>query len=204
MIRTALEFVKQELDAYMVGREPDIYTTGNVVNVAPLMHPDNSSGLDANKHISLALVNVEEDRLEGKAPYIMPTPDKKYVMLNPPITLNLYLLFAAHSNTYDTALRDLSAVISFFQANPVFDEANYPNLNASVIQPNEKPWQQIERLSFTLHSMTFEQQNNLFSTLGTKHIPSVVYKVRMITIFETISRRRAEPITEIGIGEKSN
>ncbi len=53
MIRTALEFVKQELDAYMVGREPDIYTTGNVVNVAPLMHPDNSSGLDANKHIKL-------------------------------------------------------------------------------------------------------------------------------------------------------
>lgn len=201
MIRTTLEFVKQELDAYMVGREPDIYTAGNVVDISPLIHPDGSSGLDANRHITVALVNVEDERLEGKSPYFRQTSDKKIMMLNPPITLNLYLLFAAHSNTYDTALRDLSAIISFFQANPVFDETNYPNLNSSVTQPDLKPWQLIERLSFTLHSMTLEQQNNLFATLGAKHIPSVVYKVKMITVFETVSRKKAVPITEIGIAE---
>ncbi len=112
---------------------------------------------------------------------------------------NLY--FVAHSNDYETALRDLSDVISFFQANVVFDEQKYPSLNAGVSEANKKPWQLIERLSFRLSNLSFEQQNNLWGMLGGKYIPSAIYKMNMLTVFDIKSKERVAPITEINFLE---
>ena len=113
---------------------------------------------------------------EGKRAYYLPTDDNQFMRLQAPVELNLCVLFIAHSSEYTTALRDLSDVVSFFQANPVFDGQKYPTLNSSVLQPDRKPWQLIDRLSFSLHPLSFEQQNNLWSMLGAKYMPSVVYK----------------------------
>ena len=107
----------------------------------------------------------------------------------------------AHNSAYATALRDLSDVISFFQSNPVFDEQKYPALNATVSEPDKKPWQLIERLSFSLHNMSFEQMNNLWAMCGSKYIPSIVYKMKMLTIFETKAKEKSTAITEMNIDD---
>jgi hypothetical protein len=203
MIRTALEFIKNELDGYIVERENDAasYASGNVVDLASVVLPNGNINIDNNKHITLMMAGIEEERREGKRPYVVPAENNRFHTLNPPVELDLYLLFIAHKTDYETALRDLSDVISFFQANPVFDQRKYPALNAGVAAPDLKPWQLIERLSLRLCNLTFEQQNNLWGMLGGKYIPSAVYKMHMLTIFETKSQDAAPRITEVGILE---
>jgi hypothetical protein len=197
MIRTALEFIKKELEAYMADREQDAqYTIGHIVDLKALEEP-----LPGTSHITLMLTGVEEERREGKRPHFIPTEDNRFARLNPPVELDLFLLFAAHSAVYETALRDLASVVSFFQANPVFTEQQYPALNASVTDPVNKPWQLIERLSFKLYGLTFEQQNNLWAMLGTKYKPCVMYKVNMLTIFDIRAKDKVVPITEYKIAE---
>ena len=95
-------------------------------------------------------------------------------------------------------------MIAFFQANPVFDEEKFPGLNSFAADPANKPWQVIERLSFRLQVMSFEQQNNLWAMLGGKYIPSVVYKVNMLTVFETKSDRFAPAISELNYNNVSH
>ena len=145
--------------------------------------------------------SLEEERREGKRPHYIPTDDKQYLKLNPPVELDLSVLFIAHKQDYGTALRDLSSVISFFQANPVFDQEKNPSLNAAVLEPNNKPWQLVERLVFTLHTLSFEQQNNLWAMLGSKYIPSVLYKMKMITVFDTKGKEKTPAITEMNFIE---
>lgn len=203
MIRTALEFIKTELDAFVADREndPANYAAGNIVDINSIVLPNGNINLDSNKHITITLAGMEEERREGKRPYIMAADDNKFLKLNPPIEINLFLLFIAHSGNYETALRDLSDVIAFFQANVVFDEQRFPNLNASVAEPDIKPWQLIERLSFRLSNLSFEQQNNLWAMFGGKYIPSALYKMTLLTIFNTKSRETSTPITQLGILE---
>ena len=199
MIRTALEFIKRELDQYIVNREQDPanYPLGNVVDLLPVIRPNGDLNIDENAHITEMMVGIEEERREGKRPHYIPTDDNQIKQVNPPIDLNLYLLFIASNGNYETALRDLSSVVAFFQVNPVFDEVRFPDLNASAADPVNKSWQLIDRLSFRLQDMSFEQQNNLWAMLGGKYIPSVVYKVNMLTVFETKSDLAAPAITEL-------
>jgi hypothetical protein len=203
MIRTALEFIKKELDAYIAARENDLanYAPGSIVDLNAVVAPNGNVNVDNNKHISVMLVGVEEERREGKRPYILPAENNNFITLNPPIEINLHLMFVAHSGNYETALRDLSDVIAFFQSNTVFDEARFPDLNAGVIQPDIKPWQLIERISFRLLNLSFEQQNNLWAMFGGKYMPSAVYKMTLLTVFDTKSRAMATPITQLGVQE---
>ncbi|AHF17470.1 DUF4255 domain-containing protein [Niabella soli] len=205
MIRTAFEFIKGELDAYISDREndPANYSPGSIVEVGSVVSPfNNNTSFDSTKHITITLIGVEEERREGKRPYMVATNDRKLLKLNPPVELNLLLLFIAHSADYSTALRDLSDVAAFFQANTVFDEQHFPNLNATVLSPDEKPWQLIERLSFRLHNLSFEQQNNLWGMFGSKYVPSVIYKMSLLTVLDTRSREATPAIVELGVLDK--
>ena len=203
MIRTALEFIKKELDAYIAARENDLanYGPGSIVDLKSLVSASGNVNLDSNKHISIMLVGIEEERREGKRPYILPAENNNFLTLNPPIEINLHLLFVAHSSDYETALRDLSDVIAFFQSNTVFDEQRFPDLNASVTQPDLKPWQLIDKIVFRMLNLSFEQQNNLWAMFGGKYMPSAVYKMTLLTVFDTKSKEMSTPITQLGILE---
>lgn len=203
MIRTALDFIKKELDSYLVDRQQDPanYTLNNVVDLQSVVAPDGTVNLNDERHITMMLVGIEEERREGKRPHYVPAAENKYLKLNPPVEINLRVLFVAHHSNYETALRDLSEVVSFFQKHLVFDEKNYPSLNATVTDPINKPWQLIERLSFKMESLSFEQQNNLWAMLGGKYIPSILYKVSLLTVFDTKSNEAAPAITEMSFTE---
>ena len=203
MIRTALEFVQKELDAYIVDREQDLghYSSGHVVDLKSIILPNGTVNLDDNFHITVMVVGIEEERREGKRPRLVRREDNQILQLPSPVELDLFVLFTAHSSNYATALRDLSDVVGFFQANPVFDAQKYPSLNSTVEDAENKPWRVIEKLIFNLYALTFEQQNNLWAMLGAKYMPNVVYKVKMLTVFDTKSKEKAPPISELNLNE---
>jgi len=203
MIRTALEFIQKELETYFVDREQDPanYSAGNVVILSPLLGLDNAVLVDRGTHVSAMVVGITEERREGKRPYYLPIDEKNFAKVNPPVELELFILFVAHNSNYETALRDLSTVVCYFQANPVFDEQKYPALNATVVDPVAKPWQLIKRLSFRVVSLTFEQQNNLWAMLGGKYLPSVVYKMTLLNVFDDRPKEAKVAIEELNLNE---
>jgi hypothetical protein len=205
MIRTALEFIRNELDAYIVEREndPPNYTLNNVVELKPIMTLNGTVNISDSAHVALMLIGVDEERREGVRPFYVPADDQQFMRLNAPVEINLFLLFAAQNSDYPTALRDVSDVIAFFQANPVFTEQKFPQLNATVDDPVNKPWRLIQRLSFSMHHLSFEQQNNLWAMLGSKYLPSVVYKAKILTVFETKSKQKEPAVSELNFNDNA-
>ncbi|MGL4630584.1 MAG: Pvc16 family protein [Leadbetterella sp.] len=203
MIRTALEFVKSELSSYCFSKEPEIYgSISDVINVSGFYSPSGSSTIDLNKHLQLTLLNLEEERLEASRPYYVPKDDR-IAQLKAPVTLNIYLLFVATSPNYLTSLHDLSNVIGFFQVNPSFHKDKFASMNSTISDPLNRPWRLIERLDFNIHSLTLEQQNNVWAALGTKHLPHIMYKVRMLSFFDK-EGEISEPIVEVGLESSLN
>jgi len=203
MIRTALKFIRDELDSYFVEREQDSvdYAEGSIVDLKSMVPDAGDGGIVEPKHITMMMVGLDEERREGKRAYYVPSEDKQFYRLNPPVELDVFILFASQVADYEKALRDISNLVSFFQSNPVFDGTKYPSLNATVTQPEKKPWQLIERLSFRLHMLTFEQQNNLWGMLGKQYVPSALYKMSLLTVFEIKSKEKVSAITELNFAE---
>ncbi|MEX2593615.1 MAG: DUF4255 domain-containing protein [Anditalea sp.] len=203
MIRTALEFLTEELNLYMKVKDPTNFGNVDCVILSGLMNPDGTFSIpmdqgNENFKVILTLINLEEDRIaESQLSY--QKTNQNIQVINPPVNINAYVLFSVFANNYPTALRLLSNVISFFQSNTVFTSEKYPHLNAKVEE--DKPWQKVGKLLVTLYGTTFEQQNNLWAALGAKYMPNVIYKIRTMSFIDLEPKMEAPPITEITISD---
>lgn len=183
MISKALTLLVRELNAYIEsvdqidGTQPDVAVLGNIA----LLDNGGGNGDGLSEKILLSLVNVEEEkRLKNSRNFVKNGNQTEYI--NPPINVNLYLLFSANFDNYTTALRRLSQVIEFFQGKYVFNLSNSPNAGfASDPELSEL------RLVLDIHTLNFEQINDLWGSLGGKQVPFVMYRTRML-----IMRREAK------------
>jgi len=139
-----------------------------VANVAIVSDPSQDQ---PEADLLISLVNIEEVRLAREPRYVMKIDDDLFPK-NPAVHLDLSLLFTACGAGYENSIRNLQEVIAFFQAQPVFRANDFPTLAEDGI----------ERLSLELMTLTFEQLQQLWSMLGGKYQPSVLYKMRMLTI----------------------
>lgn len=179
----------------MLLRDGDSYSPSERPAVlAPLVKRDGSITTDPGR-IYITLTHLEEERLENKKNVYLPDRNgSQYLVFQPPIRLNAYVLFTSVQANYTTALRDLSHVAIFFQHYNVFSSAQYPSLNASVAKT--KQWQRIEDLTVQLFSLTYEQQSYLWSCLGAKYEPSLLYKFRVLVVFDQDTEQSSAPILE--------
>lgn len=201
MLRTAMEFLTEELNQYMKVKDPINFGNVDCVILSGLMNPDGTFAIPMDQgnesfKVLLTLINLEEDRIADSQLNHQRKNDLIQV-INPPVNINAYVLFSVYAPSYPTALRLLSHVISFFQSNTTFTPVKYPHLNAKV--ENDMPWQKIERLTVSLYGTTFEQQNNLWAALGAKYMPNVIYKVRTMSFVDHEPKMQAPPISEINI-----
>jgi len=190
MINKALEILRDEIHDFLklkpdlnIGNQQTISLSNIVDSDGKIEIPDNSLGL--------TLVNIEEERVM-KSQTASAVNNNTVTYFNPEIKLNLYILITTNFGDYPTALKYISYVISFFQSKNVFNHQNSPKLDA-----------QIEKLILDLYTVTFEQQNYLWGALGSKLLPSVMYKVRMLVVQENLAQADMPPIQTLGISEKS-
>lgn len=177
MIFQAISFIQQELNDHVGTVAANI---GEIVAETASMP---GQGTD----IVLSLVNVEEDRI-SRDPRNYQRTGTDLLLKNPPVHLNLTLLFTAIRRgdaPYDNALINLQSVIQFFQHQYVFDQANSPGLDPGI-----------EKLVLEMMTLNMEQLNHLWSIMGGRYLPSVVYKMRMVTI-DSVSARGGGIIKEI-------
>jgi hypothetical protein len=183
MLHLAADFLTRELNAYLLAR------TGVAFGAALLTRIATDAGKWAipDDQIGVSLVNVEEERaLKSQLPQAV-LADGRHVLLEPEIKLNLHLLFAAHFKNYEQGLRQLSHVLTFFQAHPVFTRERYAGLD-----------RRIEKLGVDLISPSFEQLNQIWAFIGAKQLPSALYRVRLVALQDTEPTAVQPPITSIG------
>ena len=108
-------------------------------------------------------------------------------MKNPAVHLHLTLLFTSVRNQagYGLGLQSVTRVIEFFQNKYVFDHTNTDSLDEGI-----------EKLIVEMVSLSLEQLNQLWSILGSKYHPSVVYRLRMVTI-DSVTDQSGSLIREI-------
>lgn len=187
MIDQTLLFLRDQINAYLM----EIIQSEKVV----LGHLVNINGQINVSEIGLTLINIEEEpALKNKNPYRR-VSDDEISKIHPPIYLNLYVLISAYfgdsEENYKEALKNLSRVIRFFQAKPLFNHQNSAGLDPDI-----------EKVLVELVTFSFEQQNNLWASLGGKYLPSVIYKIRPVEIVRESILSSGPPIDEVFVVPK--
>lgn len=191
MINAAISHLAAQLNQFFRTRYQQVE---DLVVVSNLVELDGNVVAQANNKLVLMLVNIEKDSLPhrqgaGNHPSSERRGlDNRLLVHSAPLHLNLYLMMAANFGgaNYAEALKYISAAISFFQANPVFDPVNSPDLHRGI-----------EKLILDIENLKIQDLNNLWSLLGGKYLPSVYYKMRMITLDGTALIGQVPQISDV-------
>lgn len=189
MIDKALAMLRDELDNYI---DLSIGSAEVVVDNIGLL--ETSSADTLTKRIVITLVNLEEESTLKNSTPLRKNFGYNAVYENPPVFLNLYVLITCNysGDDYVHALERLSAIIKFFQSRNSF---SYNSLSGGML-PTEP---ELIDLKFTmeLYTLTFEQINHLWGSLGGRQIPFVMYKLRLVALTERAVVREIPVIEEI-------
>lgn len=182
MLDTALKFLKDELNTYLLTQ------TGSdsiKVEMSKLVDEAGKYAFELDT-IAASIINIEEDRIfKSQVPEHIYT-NGQHIVLEPELKLNLHVLFAANFKVYDQALKYLSYVLTYFQSHPSFTSVEYPALDPGI-----------EKLTTELQSLSYEQLNQVWAFIGGKQLPSVIYKVRMVSLQAMVPTVIQPPIMEI-------
>ncbi len=193
MIYESLKFLAEEVNKYLNVKIPNPTLTVPRLIVSNIsVAGDASADIDPDikDKAVLSLINVEEDKVAKQQEHFTKT-DLSTVYKNPPLYLNFYILFAMHRKKYDDNLQFLGHIIQFFQHQHVFTPLTHPGLDG-----------RIQRIVVDLYNLNFEQTNHLWSVLGGKYFPSVMYKVRQVTLNEDAVISESGFIKEIQLNDK--
>ena len=139
------------------------------------------------KNLLITLVRIEEETsVKKQHASIRKTNDGTAFYANPDVCLNLYILISSHAS-YNLALQQINNTVYFLN---------------SIYRDDKSIPEDIKKLSIELQSPTAEQWNSMWQTLGGKVVPSVLYKVRMITI-SALSSTREVPYVKMKDGKES-
>ena len=149
-----------------------------------IVNQDGTIAIDGENKMVITLVNIEKEAAasaaigNGAARIIANTPQA--------LNINLYVLFSAYykDGNYNEALRFLAYTIEFLQGKNVFTHSNTPSLDKGI-----------SKLSFELENVGPERLNNIWTTLGAKYMPSVLYKMRMLSIDASMIKEYRPPVT---------
>ena len=196
MITEAAVLIRDEIRNYLrqvnaVPRIEDVLL-GNIASL------ENQAVL--NDRVIISVVNVEEESALKNNKNWSRNSTGGIETAFPPVYLNLYLLFTAthpenigDDQAYQNALGRIAAIVEFFQSKKVFTLQSSPAFEPRNL--NERLLNEI-RLVPELYTLTFEQINHLWGSLGGKQSPFVMYKIRLVKMQSLISAE-APPIESI-------
>lgn len=178
MIFKALKLIENELNAYLnsiESTEDDQVVLGNISQYDSSQSGQGQNSLQ-NK-IVISLINAEEEKTLKNLPnYQIVNGKSEYK--NAPMYLNLYIIISSTATLYINAMTYLSRIVQFFHENNFFTVKNSTTNNTVESKYKLEEF----KLIVDLYSPSFEEINFLWSTLGGKQLPSLIYKLRLIEI----------------------
>jgi hypothetical protein len=169
MIDEVLQYIVADLNQYFRVR---FGLNENVVVLSGIVNIDGTPALQQDNKIVVTMLNVEQEKVVASQGNYQSNGDRTS-KVNPPVYLNLYLLFSGYfpGSNYAEALKFVSGVISYFQANVTISREDASSLPDGV-----------DKLVFDLQKFTYQDLSHIWGMLGSKHMPSVGYKLRMLMI----------------------
>ncbi len=170
MIHEFIPIIAGELSDFLDSR---FDTSEEPVTLSGIVNQDGTVAINGENKIVCTLVNIERDGSNQMAGGGFSRGDL-------PVHINLYVLFSAFFTDYAEGLKFISGVIGFFQANPTF---TYDGNTVKV----------------ELHNIDFRELGNLWTAVGAKVLPSVLYKIRTLNMDEDNIRDEIPAISGITI-----
>jgi hypothetical protein len=182
MIEQTISHVVAELNSYLFLRSQ----TADRVLAASLFDLNGNLDPDCHDKVVVSVINVEKERSCQSVETYERRADGISEQVKPPVKVNLYLLFTANMSKYGEAMKALDQVICFFQHRPSFDFSSIRSIE-----------EQQGRVVFQIYSMSLEQVNHLWSALGGKYMPSVVYKAGIFSLRDRQLEAEVPPVEEM-------
>lgn len=181
MIDAAINHIAAELNQHLK-RKFDL--TEDLVVISNILEQDGSVSTQVNDKIVVSLVNIEKDSLPYQQQNGVNVGAKRIVNNTQPIFFNLYLMFAScfSGNNYREGLKFISTTIGFFQSQPIFDRQSTPGLD-----------KKIDKLILDIENLNIHDLSNLWGVLSGKYLPSILYRVRMVT-YDSRAIRSQTPV----------
>lgn len=160
MIFEAIQLLSQQLNDYLKVR---FRLTEDIVFISPIKDPSKSFP----NRVGITIVGVERETAGGVSFQRRVVSESTSAQSVPgwQISLNVLISVIFQEKQYEESLRLFSAVIAFIQKNNMVRSAN-------------------EDISFSLEvmNMTMHELSNLWSICGENYYPSVVCKIRLLTV----------------------
>lgn len=168
MIDVCLEYVRKILDQSLMaafGLEASVVVLNNVVDV-------NGGSPQKNQNkLVVTLVNLEYETNKQYYGGQQRSDGVQISRVNPAVCFNLDILISANFDEYGEALKFLTAAIGFFQEHLSFTRTNNPLLPEGV-----------SMLQFEIENSPSHKAHNLWTALGAKYLPSIIYKIRHVSV----------------------
>jgi hypothetical protein len=168
MINKALQFTNDVLNQFLTNR---FGLDERKVVLNNLIESNGSVPQINNNKVVISLINIEKET--NKPFYVrnQKLENGNYSAVNPAERYNLDLLISSNFDDYTETLKFLNAVILFFQVNASIDAASFSTIPA-----------ELDKLEFEIEKITYHQMQSLWTAMGAKYQPSVIYKMRLVTI----------------------
>lgn len=189
MLDVASISLVDELNTYIQNR---VSQNENKVVLSGILDQNGKVAVEENKIVATLIDIHQETTLINNQQY-RPNGDNGVVRASPTVHLNLIMLFSAYFsvNNYKEGLKYLSYVVSFFQGKPTFTQQNTQGLRDSLV----------EKLVVQIYHLDTNTKNNMWNSLGLKYMPSILYKVRMLSFVDMLPGERVETVS--GLDTKS-
>src|SRR5258708_20429482 len=164
MIEQDLDCLADELDSHL---SSVLMTTEKTVALSGLVNPDRSLSPATENKTVITLINLQKE--PSSQINLGPRP------ASPPATTNwlqnakIHLLLSSNCTNYTEGLKILSIALSYLQDKSVFTATNTPGLPSGI-----------ERITIEQENLSFQELSNIWTMLGAKYVPSVVYKVTVL------------------------
>jgi len=184
MIDAALTQITSQLNVHLRHRfqvNEDLAVLSNLLEQNGTLVP-----LIANKLV-LFLVGVEQDAYAHRA-IGMGVNAQAQLRGAEPVFLNLLMMCAANfsGSNYPEALKFLSGAIHFFHERPVLDHQNTPALD-----------QRLDKLVLNIENLSSAEMHSLWGIHSGRYLPSVLYRIRMVSIAGQHIQGREAPIGQL-------
>lgn len=168
MINKALQFTNDVLDQFLRNR---FGLDENKVLLNNLIEANGTLPQINQNKVVISLINIEKETIKPFYVRNQKLENGNYAHVNPSERYNLDILISSNFDDYNETLKFLNAVILFFQANAVLDGASFSRIPRGL-----------NKLEFEIEKISYHQMQSLWTAMGAKYQPSVIYKMRLVTL----------------------
>jgi hypothetical protein len=168
MITKALQFTVSVLDQFLKNR---IGLDESKVVLNNLIESNGSLPQINQNKIVLSLINIEKETAKQFYNRSQRIGNGNYTDTKPSERYNLDILISSNFDDYTETLKFLNASILFFQVNSTLDSTSFSAIPTGL-----------SKLEFEIEKISYRDMQSLWTAMGAKYQPSVIYKMRLITI----------------------